>query len=206
MLRRYRGHSPLLPLRLREVFVGRALQCCCPSITHTPPWSHRGHNHRETRSLLQGLHSRKLRSRQSEKEHRFSDFLQVSFSNNSREKRKSSSPKPCFGNFLSSKVLLLAGEFKWISRALFLWIAEYPPLSSCLTYEKLRIYLHQLKLSYWRLLKHIYNFQETFFIVMYTPVTISYSSSFLPSSISSSPGKQMNCNFHKKGKQQRSTC
>lgn len=46
------------------------------------------------------------------KENRFSDFLQVSFCNNSREKRKSFSLKPYFGNFLSFKVLLMAGEFK----------------------------------------------------------------------------------------------
>lgn len=178
--------------------ISRKIQTYCEKY-HS--WPHRGHRHNETWSLLQGVHSQNTGSRQSgggAKENRFSDFLQVSFCNNSTEKRKSFSLKPYFGNFLSFKVLLMAGEFKWVSPAFFLWTTGYHPLSSCLTYEELRIYLYQLKPSYWRLLKCIYNFEEIFFTVIYIPVTISYSSSLLPSSISNSPGNQKSCNFHKK--------
>lgn len=123
-------------------------------------------------------------------------FLRFHFLTTAEKKENPSLQSPTLVNFCPLKKV--AGEFKQVSPAFFFCTTGRPSLSSCLTYEELRIYLHQLKPSYWRLLIHIYNFQEIFFTVIYIPVTISYSSSFLPSSTSTSPRNQKNCSFHKK--------
>lgn len=123
-------------------------------------------------------------------------FLRFHFLTTAERKENPSLQSPTLVNFCPLKKV--AGEVKQVSLAFFLCTTEHPSLSSWLTYEELRICLHQLKPSYWRLLMHIYNFQEIFFTVIYIPVTISYSSSFLPSSTSTSPRNQKNCSFHKK--------
>lgn len=181
--------------------VGRTLPCCChqhPSHTSMVPlWTQPQWDRIPSARSSQSEDKQAKQGRKQSKTDLMT-FFRFHFLATAERKKNPSSPKTYFGNFLSSKVLLMTGEFKGASPAFFLWTTGYPSLSSFLTYKKLRIYLHQLKPSYWRLLKHIYNFQEIFFTVIYMPVTISYSSSFLPSSISTSPENQMKCNFHKK--------